>query len=133
MLRILKGSDARVRTISERAGLVTYVKIVYEGSEKWEPDVLADDVLNTEDVNQQYHTNLRHEMEQMGILIQTEEERMRYEDPDAAEVRWVTDILDINEVSSSYIRYGNDASIGHVYGNAALFVEIPAFGEGVRV
>jgi hypothetical protein len=28
--------------------------------------------------------------------------------------------------------YGNDASIEHVYGNAAIFVTIPAFGEGLR-
>ncbi|KAJ7253769.1 hypothetical protein B0H12DRAFT_986977, partial [Mycena haematopus] len=30
VLRLLKGSDARIRTISERVGLVTHVKVLYE-------------------------------------------------------------------------------------------------------
>ncbi|KAJ7291425.1 hypothetical protein C8J57DRAFT_1491913 [Mycena rebaudengoi] len=30
------------------------------------------------------------------------------------------------------LSYGNDPSLGHVYGNAALFARVPACGDGVR-
>ncbi|KAJ7748941.1 hypothetical protein B0H16DRAFT_1847966 [Mycena metata] len=47
-------------------------------------------------------------------------------------VEWVTKITETNRVRSQYLAYGNEASIEHVYGNAALFVEVPAAGKGTR-
>jgi hypothetical protein len=157
VLRLLKGSDARVRTLSERVGLVTYVKILYDSGENNDyeagHDVLADDVLNTEDVNESYDMILRDEIEKMGVILERGEQRTQelkkkagrrggypFDDeeeedkpaPSAVAVHWVTTITEINRVRSAYMAYGNDASIQHVYGNAALFVEVPAFGEGIR-
>ncbi|KAJ7141762.1 hypothetical protein C8R43DRAFT_954723 [Mycena crocata] len=167
VLRLLKGSDARIRTISQRAGLATQVKILYDsGSADWYGvlrgrDVVTDDVLNTEDLcvgdGDQYM--LSNEIERGGVILQrgparaeevkeaaerngmwpahdhgnaeaveTREQRQR----EGVPVHWVTKITELNRVGSQYLAYGNEPSIEHVYGNAALFVEVPAFGEGVR-
>ncbi|KAJ7818867.1 hypothetical protein B0H14DRAFT_3738559 [Mycena olivaceomarginata] len=118
-------------------------------------DVLTDDVLNTEDVNESYDMSLHAAIEGMGVILQRREQRTQEleekagragegwyynedkdeeeEKPlhDAVEVHWVTKITELNRVSSTYVTYGNDASHQHVYGNAALFVHVPAFGEGI--
>ncbi|KAJ6569373.1 hypothetical protein B0H19DRAFT_1257014 [Mycena capillaripes] len=51
---------------------------------------------------------------------------------DAIPVHRVTRLTELNRTSSTYTAYGNEPSLGHVYGNAALFVQVPALGKGVR-
>ncbi|KAJ7659231.1 hypothetical protein DFH06DRAFT_1327061 [Mycena polygramma] len=140
VLRILKGGDARIRTVSERIGLATSVKILYDsgqGSDYAGEDVIADEVLDTE-----------HTIRRKGVLLRRDAERAKEvaEDKDydmdsdreptasstAVPVHWVTKITKLDRVGSSYVAYGNEPSIAHAYGNAALFVRVPAFGEGVR-
>ncbi|KAJ6469401.1 hypothetical protein C8R45DRAFT_908810 [Mycena sanguinolenta] len=133
VLRLLKGSDARIRTISERVGLSTHVKVLYEsvpeGSKygldyviKDGNDVLADDEL------QQKYTDYR----QRGYLHNAGELDEMKAAGEGVPVHWVTKITDLNRVDSSYLAYGNEATIAYVYGNAALFVQVPPVGEGVR-
>ncbi|KAJ7315757.1 hypothetical protein DFH08DRAFT_790188 [Mycena albidolilacea] len=148
VLRLLKGSDARVRTVSARVGLATQVKLLYHsGTNSHEDghDVLADGPIHTEDVHAGF-MDLLDEIEKMGVVIERGEERTlelreqagwwhdevprRVHDP--VPVHWVTKITEHTRVHSTYIAYGNDASIGHVYGNAALFAQVPAFGQGIR-
>ncbi|KAJ7175089.1 hypothetical protein C8R43DRAFT_1119106 [Mycena crocata] len=125
-------------------------------------DVLADDVLNTEDVYEEDGGEVRAKIENAGVILQrgtartkdvkkaarrsgmwregksdyhsaeTVEERERRRG-EGMPVHWVTRITELNRVDS-YLAYGNEASIGHAYGNAALlvYVEVPAFGVGVR-
>ncbi|KAJ7760682.1 hypothetical protein DFH07DRAFT_1059997 [Mycena maculata] len=168
LLQLLKGSDARIRTVSENVGLATAVKMLYntgENSKYGRPgcDVLADDVLNTDHVYAEGDDELEDAIEQEGTILAREEERARELNEAAIEkmkrsygdyydtalreiesarqqkppketvpVHWVTKITALNRVGSHYIAYGNEASLGHVYGNAALFVRVPAFGDGVR-
>ncbi|KAJ7892301.1 hypothetical protein B0H14DRAFT_2687088 [Mycena olivaceomarginata] len=160
VLRLLKGSDARIRTVSERVGLETYVKMLYDSGENYDGeitghDVLVDDVLNTDHVYNYEGGELQAEIEKMGTILERDEEREKdvrernaqraikigrpywpaqepkQESVESAPVHWVTKITELNRVCSHYIRYGNDASMGHVYGNAALFVRVPAFNDGV--
>jgi hypothetical protein len=178
ILRLLKGSDARIRTVSERIGLATHLKVLYDTGhgaiERYNfraalrgNDILADDVLNTEHVDEGNDmSTIKEEVEAMGTLVQRRPERTQelkeklaayqkdvprsrldeYKEQEEAArdekhqraaghaipVHWVTKITELNRVGSSYLAYGNQASLGHVYGNAALFVEVPAIGEGVR-
>ncbi|KAJ7107849.1 hypothetical protein C8R44DRAFT_885245 [Mycena epipterygia] len=86
VLQMLKGSDARIRTVSERVGPTTQVKILYNSGENYcgaGHDVLADDVLE--------------------------------------------EIMHLNRVGSQYIAYGNETSLGHIYG-----ISVPAIGVGVH-
>ncbi|KAJ7478448.1 hypothetical protein FB451DRAFT_1338761 [Mycena latifolia] len=140
VLHLLKGADARIRTVSTRLGLAMHVKNYDEAVGH---DVLADDVLNTEDI------------ERMGLIVQRPAERAAElckprpsyhpepaegedegtrgaEGKPAVPLHWVTKITQLNRVGSQYLAYENDASIQHVYGNAGLFVQLPPFGEGVR-
>ncbi|KAJ7852462.1 hypothetical protein B0H14DRAFT_2580873 [Mycena olivaceomarginata] len=99
---------------------------------------------------------LQAEIEEVGTILERDEEREKdvrernaqraikigrpywpsqepkQESVESAPVHWVTKITELNRVCSHYIRYGNDASMGHVYGIAALFVRVPAFNDGVR-
>ncbi|KAJ7604700.1 hypothetical protein DFH06DRAFT_1386838 [Mycena polygramma] len=63
VLQLLKGDDARVRTISQRVGLATHVKILYKSGQNsldgYGLDVLTDDVLNTDDMNESYGMDVR--------------------------------------------------------------------------
>ncbi|KAJ6509853.1 hypothetical protein DFH09DRAFT_1435381 [Mycena vulgaris] len=141
---MLKGSDARIRTISQRVGLATHVKMLYNSGENEEyggHDVLVDHVLNTEDVDEA-HMSLETEIEKRGAIICRTEERVEYlkekgmnkvyadwDSPEAIPVHWVTRITELNRVGSLFMAYGNEPSLGHVYGNAALFVSIPQLGR----
>ncbi|KAJ7211618.1 hypothetical protein GGX14DRAFT_448890 [Mycena pura] len=147
VLQMLKGSDARIRTVAERVGLSTVVRFVYESedrlfSEEDGNDVLVDHVLDLEELNTEYD-DVRAAVEDAGKVLSDfrvgRKKRGHVEDDNASDsettaVHWVTDRdrTSQNQVDSAYVFYGNEASIGHVYGNAALFVSIPSVGEGVR-
>ncbi|KAJ7138617.1 hypothetical protein C8R46DRAFT_969387 [Mycena filopes] len=147
ILRLLKGSD--VRTVSERVGLITHLKVLYDSGENYGEkgkDVLADDVLDMSDMNEDNHMVLHEEIEGRGVVVQRSAERLQqlrasrryqYDDDEedgewGVEIQWVTEINETNNVSSQYLAYGNEASIEHIYGNAALFVEVPPAGRGIR-
>ncbi|KAJ7907627.1 hypothetical protein B0H13DRAFT_2251640 [Mycena leptocephala] len=161
VLRLLKGSDARLRTAAQRVGLATHVKILYDSGEHERDgdgighDILTEDVLNMENMSQEYG-DLTDEIDRRGALLQRGEQRMqdieaidrkkhggtrsrRYwhesggaEFEGAIPVHWVTRITELNRVRSQYVAYGNESTLSHMYGNAALFVQVPALGEGVR-
>ncbi|KAJ7129169.1 hypothetical protein C8R44DRAFT_872468 [Mycena epipterygia] len=159
VLRLLKGSDVRIRTAAQRVGLDTHVKVLYDSTrdydDGWGHDVLTDDVLNMEDFNEK-DREITDELERRGVILERGEARVRdleamdrenlergyargrryWEEngnPDGAvAVHWVTRITELNRVGSQYIAYGNEPTLGRVYGNAALFVLVPALGNGVR-
>ncbi|KAJ7675293.1 hypothetical protein B0H17DRAFT_946090 [Mycena rosella] len=142
VLQMLKGSDARIRTISARAGLATHVKILYNNGGRYDNELLVDHVLNLENVDEQYGRSVHEELQSEGVILQHAEERdsedggMYYGveeyNQESVPVHWVMQITTLNCVGSGYLAYGNESSIGHVYGNAALFVSVPAVGAGVR-
>ncbi|KAK7046439.1 Fe2OG dioxygenase domain-containing protein [Favolaschia claudopus] len=155
LLKLLKGSDARIRTVAERVGLETNVKILYNSGEPYDDevghDVLTDDVVNLNHLYGEDH-RMMEKIERTGIIVERDaereerfaEERREYmggfdddykiaeKDVKKTAVHWVTKVTELNKTSSHFLAYGNEASIGHIYGNAALFVQIPAFDNGVR-
>ncbi|KAF8167056.1 hypothetical protein K438DRAFT_1983883 [Mycena galopus ATCC 62051] len=112
-------------------------------------DVLADDVLDTNHVDESYGTSLMEEIESSGTLLQRRPERtpraaggesgIATNIPDSATITgtmralsWDTCTFgekDQGPHPRRYIVYGNEAFIQ--YGNAALFMQVPAVGEGV--
>ncbi|KAJ7093353.1 hypothetical protein B0H15DRAFT_971757 [Mycena belliarum] len=156
VLQMLKGSDARIRTVAEHVGLATHVKMLYDSGEsvgEGGRDVLQDYVLRADQFYVDDDTEeFIAEVEKGGIILERGEERVAYlkakrgryysEDGDeendqevsskAVAVHWVTQITELNRVGSPYMAYGNEASLEHIYGNAALFVNVPPMGEGIR-
>ncbi|KAK7046440.1 Fe2OG dioxygenase domain-containing protein [Favolaschia claudopus] len=157
ILKLLKGSDARIRAVSACLGLETHVKMLYDsadwddyiGNDPFGHDVLADDVLNLNEVWEE-GGELQGKVERSGTILERDEERAKHvrekrgwdvePNPEAQDgketqkvfVHWVTKLSELNQAASHFIMYGNEASISHFYGNAALFVQVPAFGAGVR-
>ncbi|KAJ7650800.1 hypothetical protein FB45DRAFT_26117 [Roridomyces roridus] len=155
---MLKGSDARILATSERVGLTTHLKVLYGTDRRYEQgyDVLTDDVLNIEHVYdyEGFGREQENEIIKMGARLNRDKERVEqvhkkiresddydpeedWEERDLTaqgfiDVHWVTRLTELNQVRSSYVAYGNEPSLGHVYGNAALFVDVPAAGQGVR-
>ncbi|KAJ7093441.1 hypothetical protein B0H15DRAFT_1020826 [Mycena belliarum] len=149
VLQLLKGSDARIRSAAEAAGLETRVRLLYNSGENASGggnDVLVDHVLNMEEVNEEYDMSVKDEIEKGGLILDRGAERAEYlkakgldrrwfqkhEPKGGVPVHWVTQITEANRVGTSYVAFGNSASLKHVYGNAALFLSVPAMGTGVR-
>ncbi|KAJ7190584.1 hypothetical protein GGX14DRAFT_407921 [Mycena pura] len=154
VLQVLKGSDARIRTVAERIGLPTLVKFVYETTEyDVQPayEVLLDHILDL-DYYYDEDGDMCAELDKQGVLVDrpaTGAETDTVGDDDwwrarqkarndkrhnakKAAVHWATDRTELNPVETEYLGYGNEHSIDHVYGHAALFVRIAAVVDGVR-
>ncbi|KAK7046413.1 Fe2OG dioxygenase domain-containing protein [Favolaschia claudopus] len=136
LLKLLKGSDARIRSVAEDVGLSTKVKIVYDTytvgysyiSREDAKDILADDVIKLDDWNDDgYDGTLEEEIERHGVVLSYDSD-----DENETRVHWVVPFNRRNIAKSRYIGQGNEASMQYVYGSAALFVEVPAVGRGVR-
>ncbi|KAJ6533286.1 hypothetical protein DFH09DRAFT_1325786 [Mycena vulgaris] len=79
LLRLLKGSDVRIRTFSARTGLETCVKVLYDSVAHTQitgRDVLVDDVLNMDNLNEDYE-NVRQHIQKCGVLLARDEARER--------------------------------------------------------
>ncbi|KAF8139278.1 hypothetical protein K438DRAFT_1785805 [Mycena galopus ATCC 62051] len=144
VLRLLEGRDARIRTVSERVELVTHVKVMYASGENYdEPfeghDVMGDDLAEGgiermgmrtllqrgPERTRQLRENLdRKHGDYVGEILKEEEESDGPAAGNGFPVHWVTKITDLTRVGSSYIAYGNEASL-HTR-HAALFVQVPA-------
>ncbi|KAJ7215357.1 hypothetical protein GGX14DRAFT_442819 [Mycena pura] len=169
MLHLLKGSDARIRTVATRLGLPVRAKIVYDAG--WWGDenttVLMDHPVNAEwhveDMDERDVAQITGEgvtiLEEPlhsrgkqpgsdsdpGAKTVHEEAHLSREETDsdsdsgsdsgagAKTVHWVTPankMMRISTPSGSY--FGNHGGVNYIYGNVALFVEVPAVGDGVR-
>ncbi|KAJ7067521.1 hypothetical protein C8F01DRAFT_668869 [Mycena amicta] len=146
---ILKGNDARIRSAATRVGLGSFVRLVYETMQWGAPnaeEVLVGSELDLEWIDTDYH-NLRKEIHELGILLERQdingnvlptqgedgdEMRDKDQEKELIPVYWVVKRQKLNQVDSPYIAMGNQATIEHVYGDAALFINIPALGEKGR-
>ncbi|KAK6984886.1 Fe2OG dioxygenase domain-containing protein [Favolaschia claudopus] len=153
---MLKGSDARIRAVARRLNLETNIKVLYDSlgdrdGDEIGQDVLTDDVLDLDDwAEDENNDSLQYEIEHRGILLERDDERFeetygrrgwtREDDEEAfrrsprprTAVHWVTRINELTRALTRYVGQGNEAYMGFVYGNVALFVDVPAFGDGVR-
>ncbi|KAK6984888.1 Fe2OG dioxygenase domain-containing protein [Favolaschia claudopus] len=140
LLKLLKGSDARIRSVAEDVGLSTKVKIVYDTytvgysytSREDAKDILANDVINLDDWNEEVDGPLEEALESHGVVLSYDDEDDSGDATDETRVHWVVRFNRRNIAKSRYIGQGNEASMQFVYGSAALFVEVPAVGRGVR-
>ncbi|KAJ7203496.1 hypothetical protein GGX14DRAFT_651444 [Mycena pura] len=139
MLHLLKGRDARIRTAATRLGLPVHSKIVYDAGWWGDQDttVLMDHPVNAEGhVEDMAKTDIAR-ITGKGVTIREDAAHSRRKqlgsDSGAKTVHWVTPankMMRIQTPSGSY--FGNHGGVDYIYGDVALFVEIPAVGDGVR-
>ncbi|KAK0434257.1 uncharacterized protein EV420DRAFT_1683825, partial [Desarmillaria tabescens] len=120
----LKGSDASILRACRDLSLDANIRIFHEArfsNGVW----MADHVIPGEQINEQ--------AEDMEVLL--DEHGTRVSDPDyelrddeeaesLPEIVWVTPITVLNETESHYLAYGNEATVGYLYGDVCLIVNV---------
>ncbi|KAJ7224714.1 hypothetical protein GGX14DRAFT_350648 [Mycena pura] len=139
MLHLLKGRDARIRTAATRLGLPVHSKIVYDAGWWGDQDttVLMDHPVNAEGHVEDMAKKDIARITGKGVTIREDAAHSRRKqlgsDSGAKTVHWMTPankMMRIQTPSGSY--FGNHGGVDYIYGDVALFVEIPAVGDGVR-
>jgi hypothetical protein len=156
LINSLKGSDAMIKLVLDQLDLQPQVKIIYEDNQDvyhpgynylrggtQQPSIKRPHImLDDEDQFPGYEIEepLRVELPTHGhgIVICGVDEVGEYpnhyngEVIRAKKVLWVTPQTTFSQLKTSYVHYGNEATIGYIYGNVCLVAEVPAFGKRVK-
>ncbi|KAJ3545892.1 hypothetical protein NMY22_g2269 [Coprinellus aureogranulatus] len=128
----LKGNDALIRTVCKLLGLETSVKVLYE-SDSEEHKYLGDLVKNNEAFDDPYgeRGSQRDAFEEIGGKVVASPERITSSSRKLP-ILWVTPPSRMTTADFSYIGYGNEAWLGHVYGDLVLVAQVPAYRERTK-
>ncbi|KAJ6544292.1 hypothetical protein B0H19DRAFT_1212520 [Mycena capillaripes] len=126
MKSLLKGTDALLVRMSEVLGLQTSLKAIYSHDN----DVIMMDEVVTGDLGLgQVEGNVIDELRAnfQGDIIERDHSGYyeRSSSP-VTEVTWITHMSSLVDLEATYIAYGNEASLGFIYGDLALMVYIPS-------
>ncbi|KAK0505173.1 hypothetical protein EDD18DRAFT_1456554 [Armillaria luteobubalina] len=126
----LKGSDASILRACRELGLDANIRILYRplGGEV----VYMTDHIIPEQYEGYYEDEELEELllKKSGALVSTSDEYMKNqlrcgrEAVKLPEVVWVTPITTFNRTESTYMAYGNEASVGYLYGDVCLIVKV---------
>lgn len=126
LFNCLKGRDAVIERVCEDLSLTMSLQVVY--APQWSKSlVMLDEIVDLsregqieEDIVQYLQSNYG------GIVIQAD----TYEEiEDVKEVLWVTPMTTQTSVESDYVAYGNEATLGCLYGSVCLIVEVGIPGK----
>ncbi|KAJ7623044.1 hypothetical protein DFH06DRAFT_1446712 [Mycena polygramma] len=162
VLRALKGADARLRTVSTSIGLVPFVRPLYAPDSDYEDcDFLLDDLPDfsgvhegfeamSEDEGKEIPGSMR-EIARAGTLLGRDAQRLEETKPPprseymiqferekidlsggrtAVAVHWLSKLGQQNCMRTPYV--GHDSMVTFAIGTPALFIRVPAAGEGIR-
>ncbi|GBE87215.1 hypothetical protein SCP_1004620 [Sparassis crispa] len=120
LLAYLKGSDAALLHACRELSLRVSVRLLYKGHKA---DTLADRVLDLTEgaMDDPLWCNVRYH----GGKLLSDTENVRRD----MEVRWVTTPPKENLLSSPFVAYGNEASIGYAYMYLCLLVDVGKAGK----
>lgn len=133
LLECLKGSDATLYRVCQELGLSAQFNLVYE--ERDESGAVLCNTLPVELEGAYVEMNLLTLIreEHGGKMIERIDDY--YDDDDSEEggvdmeVFWVTELSKLTKVKNNYIAYGNEPSIGYIYGYGCLVVKVGPFGK----
>ncbi|KAF7317562.1 Fe2OG dioxygenase domain-containing protein [Mycena kentingensis (nom. inval.)] len=150
VVRVLKGSDARMHSAAVRAGLETTVRFFYHYSmwdgangRNYNREVLLDEVaalggghgheeIGPGDTYRQWEREgervRRIHSDSFGAEADSEAAGKKTPEKETA-IYWVTKLLRLNKAQSAYVAMGNEADLAHEYGYAALFIRVPPAGK----
>ncbi|KAJ6570077.1 hypothetical protein DFH09DRAFT_1080245 [Mycena vulgaris] len=161
VLDSLRNSDARIRALAQRVGLTPAIKLLYSHpTDPFYSDFLIGHDIVMDELSlilrrtrflkqgvvlerdayrvEELERAQQREFQRAGpswnpaTMHQSYVDQDREEDrgEDAVPTHWLTDIGEQNRVPSPYV--GDDSLISYMYGTVALFVRVPAVGEGAR-
>ncbi|KAJ7150855.1 hypothetical protein C8R43DRAFT_1096756 [Mycena crocata] len=122
MKSLLKGADALLIRICEELQLRASLKVVYSDPNRDGGEAMMDKL-----------PDIRHRRVEGSVikLLQEEHGASLLEAPnytevngEITEINWITELSGLNDLKSVYIAYGNEASLGLIYGDLALVVDI---------
>ena len=120
----LKGTDAAIKLACDSLSLSTAVKAVYSGDDP----VLLDHFVDFGD--QEIESDMAEYLKQYDnglVVYDFGEEQPSYGFDDLAKpIIWVKALAKTNPFSSSYLHYGNEASLACVYGEVCLVATVPS-------
>ncbi|TDL27749.1 hypothetical protein BD410DRAFT_781632 [Rickenella mellea] len=132
LLTCLKGEDAVVPRACKEQGLTVSLKILYDADDGWlvmcdKPVVGLDDQVD----DLMYALTSRFG----GVRIWAPEREIGY-DPERVDakpwrktVKWVTPMKSVTSHTDHFIAYGNEPSLGYLYGQVSLIVEVGIPGQ----
>jgi hypothetical protein len=133
LMRHLKGSDGIVTRVCTELSLEASLRVVYETRDAL---VMCDGVYDLQQY--QFGNDLAEDVlvgERGGEIIKflrPVHDRYisrSYDEDDLVEVTWVTELTAFTRSETTYIAYGNDASVGHMYGDICLIVCVGEAGD----
>ncbi|KAJ6482620.1 hypothetical protein C8R45DRAFT_871444 [Mycena sanguinolenta] len=114
----LKGVDALlVHTSEELLGLKTSLKAVYSDDD--DSEIMLNTIvgeLDDYDVEEEIINRLKNEFGSCGEI---------------EDVMWVMESSQVS-LTATYVAYGNEPSLGHIYGNLVLLVDIPSAEDRIE-
>ncbi|KAF7361145.1 hypothetical protein MSAN_01146300 [Mycena sanguinolenta] len=112
----LKGVDALLVHTSELLGLKTSLKAVYSDDDR---EIILDNIAG--DLNDcNVEENIIHRLEdEFGSGC------------DIEDVTWVVESSQVH-LKATYVAYGNEPSLGHIYGDLVLLVDIPSAKDRIQ-
>lgn len=112
--KVLKGRDAALFNACQALGLNAQLKIIYDAyDERYMTDAFVDADYQIDDPAELFENG--------GICIEGERE-----DPNVS-VDWISRPNDKTGLECKYVAYGNEASLGSVYGSVNLVVKIDGY------
>ncbi|PBK68267.1 hypothetical protein ARMSODRAFT_888018, partial [Armillaria solidipes] len=118
----LKGGDASIFRACRDLSLEPSLRIIYRPRDYGLVYMLDHVIQDIEDRGQWELDYLDTELQSRGTLISATEDwaRSPRRSTTFPEVVWITPLTTFNRMDSNYIRYGNEASMGYLYGSLVL-------------
>ncbi|TDL27718.1 hypothetical protein BD410DRAFT_781599 [Rickenella mellea] len=131
LLTCLKGEDAVILRACKDHGLIASLKIIYDANRGW--------LVMCDKPSGGFNYQVEDVVEELvdsrdGVSIWVPEGYIGYY-PDRVvntwrkTVKWVTPMKSMTSHTSHYIAYGNEASMGYLYGQVSLIVEVGVPGQ----
>ncbi|KAK0219383.1 hypothetical protein EDD85DRAFT_1028980 [Armillaria nabsnona] len=122
----LKGGDASIFRACRDLSLEPILRIIYRPRDYGLVYMLDHVVQDIEDRGQWELDYLDTELQSRGTLISATQDwawspRRSTTFP---EIVWITPLTTFNRMDSNYVRYGNEASMGYLYGDVCLIVKV---------
>ncbi len=129
LVDFLKGSDTSILRACRGLSLEPSPRIIYRPQGYGAVYMLDHVVKGLENQGQLEPDHLDTELQRRGTLISTTEYWARpprtHEGSTALpEIAWVTPLTTINRIDSNYFAYGDEPSLGYLYGDVCLMVKV---------
>ncbi|KAJ7235302.1 hypothetical protein B0H12DRAFT_1191452 [Mycena haematopus] len=119
----LKGADALLVRASEELGLRSSLKAVYSSDDGGV--VMLNTILLSSIGHGQVEGSIIDKLGEdfYGDIIENDSDSYR-RPSDVTDVTWITEMSSRTELEATYIAYGNEPSLGYIYGNLALMIYV---------